>query len=178
MQENHFFKNKLLIAMPGLDDINFHQAVIYVEEHNEDGAIGIIINKPIELNVQKLLTHLGIESHPDAINENPIYMGGPIAQDQGFVLHEEKKSSLMISTSKDTLIEIGQGKGPQEFIITLGYSEWDAGQLEKEVLNNDWLVAPYSSDIILRTPPAHRWEASAKILGINIYNLSNKSGHA
>ena len=164
--------------MPSLNDVNFHQAVVYIEEHNEDGAIGIIINKPIELSVEKLLSHLDIEASPKLTRDQKIYMGGPVAQDQGFVLHETNDHQLEISTSKETLTKIGDGTGPKEFIITLGYSGWQPGQLEKEIINNDWLIAPYSADIILRTPSEDRWKLAAKTLGIDINHLSNQDGHA
>jgi len=179
MIQTNFFNHKLLVAMPSLQDINYHQSVIYIDEHTKDGAVGLIINKPIDLSVNGLLNHMGIEIKSEADLTQNVFIGGPVAQDQGFVLHpQEHTKKLEISTSKSILTDIGHAKGPTECIITLGYSGWEPGQLEEEVLNNDWLITPYNPDIILRTPINDRWQQAAQSLGIDINKLTNQSGHA
>ena len=179
MIQREFFTKKLLVAMPALQDINYQQSVIYIDEHSSDGAIGLIINKPIDLTVHNLLEHMGIPIAPNVLLHQHVFIGGPVAQDQGFVLHTNSSSkALEISTSKTTLEDIGSGSGPSNFIITLGYSAWDPGQLEDEALNNDWLITPCNNDIILHTPVDQRWQLAAKTLGININHLTGQSGHA
>ena len=183
MEKQDYFTNKLLIAMPSMVDINFNRSVVYIEEHNQDGAIGIIINKTMDLTVANLLAHLDIPIKNSDEATQQVFIGGPVSQEQGFVLHENKLTSdpnhpLNISTSKEVLTQIGQGTGPVEYIITLGYAGWEPGQLEKEIIANDWLVAPYNPDIILRTPASNRWEQAAKLIGININHLSGQTGHA
>ena len=160
--------------MPTLQDINYHKSVVYIDEHNEDGAIGLIINKPIDLTVNNLLEHMGIPTSPHVVLSQHVFIGGPVAQDQGFVLHTSNPANeLVISTSKTILSDIADGNGPSDFIITLGYSGWEPNQLEKEVINNDWLIAPCDNDIILRTPVEKRWQFAAKSLGVNINQLTS-----
>ena len=177
--ESYFFKNQLLIAMPSLDDDTFSHSLVYVDNHTSEGAIGIIINKPIELTVERLLHHLDIESTENDNLNYPVYMGGPVSQDQGFVLDlSVNEKDLQIVASREILSRIGKGTGPNQYIIALGYCEWDAGQLEQEVLDNCWLVAPYSPELILNSPPAERWKLAAKSIGVNIHRVSGISGHA
>ena len=183
MEKQDYFTNKLLVAMPSMVDVNFNRSVVYIEEHNQDGAIGIIINKTMDLTVANLLSHLGIPIKNPSQPTQQVFIGGPVSQEQGFVLHENTLSAdtnhpLNISTSKEILTKIGQGEGPEDYIVTLGYSGWEPGQLEKEIIANDWLVAPYNPDIILRTPPSMRWEQAAESIGININQLSGQTGHA
>jgi putative transcriptional regulator len=176
-----YFKNQLLVAMPSLADIHFSQTVVYIEEHNEDGAIGLIINKPIDLTVEQLLKHLNINTTDSPKLLNPVYIGGPVAQDQGFVLHEnssDEPSPFKVSTSREMLTRIGNNTGPDEFIITLGYTGWAPGDLEREILNNDWLVVPANKNIILHTPPTKRWVKAAQTIGIEINQISDQTGHA
>ena len=183
MAKQDFFTNKLLVAMPSLLDINFNRAVIYIEEHNQDGAIGITINKTMDLTVANLLNHLEIPIlNPDNVTQK-VFVGGPVSQEQGFVLHENPlnaklKHPLNITTSKEILTQIGQDTGPNEYIMALGYSGWEPGQLEQEILNNDWLIAPYNPDIILRTPAEDRWTLAVKSIGVDVNHLSGQSGHA
>lgn len=187
MNLQHYF----LVAMPSLQDTLFRRSVIYIFEHNEDGAMGIIINKPIDnLTVEALLNKLKVisEKRDTTITLNqPIFGGGPLAEDHGFILHSPKEgfnssmgisSQTMITTSKDILETLGTTDQPNHILIALGYSGWNKGQLEKELLDNIWLTVPANLDILFDTPISLRWKESAKILGIDIYNIINKAGHA
>jgi len=184
MIEQNFFTGHFLVAMPSLNDINFSRAVIYVEEHSEEGAIGIVVNKPLHLSLGNVLNHLNITITSDATANQAVYMGGPVGQDQGFVLHppwpkpDNTDEKICISSSKEILRLIATGQGPSNFIITLGYSGWEPGQLEIEIARNAWLVVPGDPNIIFDTPIDNRWSAAAKILGIDVNQLSEQSGHA
>jgi len=187
MIQSNFYQNHFLIAMPGLDDLNFSRSVIFIEEHNEDGAIGIVINKPLHLNIGNMMEHLNIDVSSDTVRDQPVFMGGPVGQDQGFVLHRpwpktpkdpKNESSIVISASKEILRLIATEKGPSEFIIALGYSGWEPGQLEIEIQQNDWLTVPCEANILFNTPADQRWGAAGKLLGIDVNQLSDQTGHA
>lgn len=183
MKALDYYQNYFLIAMPALSDINYSKAVVFIEEHNENGAIGLIINKPLQLNIGNMMDHLDIPITDTSIIEQTVFMGGPVGQDQGFVLHPPTKESesdnaIAISASKDILRKIATGKGPKDFIISLGYSGWAPGQLELEVQNNDWLLVPCNPDILFHTPTEQRWKASMELLGIDLTHLSGQPGHA
>lgn len=180
---NTNFKNYFLIAMPSLGDSIFERTVIFLCEHNEEGAMGIIINKPLNVTLGGILEHLDIETATDDIANTPIYMGGPVGQEHGFVIHlpykkDEEEEDLVISASKDTLADIAQGTGPDQFIVTLGYAGWEAGQLEVEINRNDWLLVGYDKEIIFNTPLESRWKKAIELLGIDVSQLSDHVGHA
>ncbi|WP_410013571.1 YqgE/AlgH family protein [Sodalis sp. C49] len=184
--QHHF-----LIAMPSLQDPMFKRAVIYICEHNDDGAMGLVINKPVEqFTVESVLHKLKImpaERDPAIRLDKPVFAGGPLADDRGFILHtpcEGFGSSIgisaetMITTSKDVLETLGTAQQPQDVLVALGYAGWDKGQLEQELLENAWLTIPADSDILFRTPIASRWRDAARKLGIDIHNIANEAGHA
>ncbi len=184
--QHHF-----LIAMPTLQDPYFQRAVVYICEHNEDGAMGLIINKPAErLTVENLLKKLSINPVPRAEGVNldsPIFLGGPLADDRGFILHTPQdnfSSSLqisddtMITTSKDVLKTMGTTRQPKNVLISLGYAGWEVGQLENEILENAWLTVKADPEILFNTPISERWHAAAKKLGIDIHNIALEAGHA
>lgn len=175
--------NHFLIAMPALKDSLFTKSVVYLYEHSEKGAMGAVINKSLQITLGNLLQHLDIEVKDESIFALPVLTGGPIGPEKGFIIHDQVKKEdairqVAISASKEMLDEIAQGKGPEHFIITLGYSGWEAGQLEKELNNNDWLVAPFNKDIIFSTPLDKRWQAAAKTIGVDVNHLSDQIGHA
>lgn len=180
------FKHHLLIAMPSLSGDFFSRAVVYIYEHSaEEGAVGFTVNKPLSASLGNVLEHLKLDISDENVFDSPVFSGGPVGPDQGFVLHDrmsvaesEDDKEVTISTSRTMLKEIGDGKGPDHFIVTLGYAGWGPGQLEEEVLRNDWLVVPYSADIVFDTPIAQRWEMAAKSLGVDFNNLSGQIGHA
>ncbi|OGO97108.1 MAG: hypothetical protein A3F41_06500 [Coxiella sp. RIFCSPHIGHO2_12_FULL_44_14] len=184
MTQRPIFSHHFLIAMPSLKDFNFVKSVIYLYEHNEEGAVGMIINKPMQLNLGKVLEHLHIDSVELNVSEHPVLMGGPVGQEHGFILFYNTETSpqqepeILVSASKELLTHIAQGQGPKDFIITLGYSGWEAGQLEEELARNDWLIVPFHHDILFDTPFQKRWEAAAALIGIDIHRLSGHIGHA
>ncbi|MCT8342306.1 MULTISPECIES: YqgE/AlgH family protein [Photorhabdus] len=184
--QHHF-----LIAMPSLSDPYFKRSVVYICEHNENGAMGLVINKPIEqISVRKVLQKLKIspEDRDESINLNkPVMTGGPLAEDHGFILHTPKpgfNSSIkisddtMITTSKDVLETLGTPRQPKQILVTLGYASWEKGQLEKEIMENSWLTTNADPHIIFNSPIADRWREAASLLGINIYNIAPQAGHA
>ncbi|QWA11990.1 YqgE/AlgH family protein [Sodalis ligni] len=184
--QHHF-----LIAMPSLQDPLFKRSVIYICEHNDEGAMGLIINKPVEqFTVESVLLKLKImpvERDPAIRLDKPVFAGGPLADDRGFILHTPKEgfgSSIaiseetMITTSKDVLETLGTAQQPQDVLVALGYAGWEKGQLEDELLENAWLTIPADSEILFRTPIASRWRDAARKLGIDMHNIANEAGHA
>lgn len=169
--------NHFLVALPNLDDPNFSRAVVYIYEHNEEGAMGLIINKPLNMQLHDVLQHLNINTKlPEVLNQ-PVMMGGPVGQEHGFVLYEEE-DEIFLSSSKETLIAIAQNKGPKHFLVTLGYAGWQGGQLELELQRNDWLIVPLEKHILFNTTADERWQATAKIIGVDIERMSRQVGHA
>jgi putative transcriptional regulator len=178
--------NQLLIAMPDLEDPYFYQSVTLICEHNEKGAMGIVINQPTEIPFAELLTQLEID-YSSEFAAPSVLMGGPVHEQAGFILHSsegEWESSLRINeqvcltSSKDILSAMGVGKGPKKANLLLGYAGWGAGQLEQEIMSNSWLTAPVSSEILFDIPMENRWSAAAKSIGVNISRLSSETGHA
>lgn len=163
--------------MPSLSDQNFSKSVIYLYEHTSEGAMGLVINKPLHINLGSVLRHLKIKITEDIIETHPVLMGGPVGQEHGFVLHESN-NDIVISASKEMLRSIAIGKGPVNFLIALGYTGWGAGQLEQELNHNDWLIAPFDATILFNTPLEDRWRNAARLIGIDINNLSDQIGHA
>lgn len=181
--QNHF-----LIAMPDLNDPFFERTVTYICEHNEGGAMGLIINQPAPLTVSKLLQQIEIQLPGEsALQDAPVYAGGPVGTDRGFVLHAPQdgwRSSLqvsdeiMITTSKDILQAFGSAKAPDRFLLTLGYAGWDAGQLEEELASNSWLTIPADASILFDVPSVDRWQKATEKLGIDVWQLAPGAGHA
>lgn len=182
--------NHFLIAMPTMEDPNFFQAVTYICEHNENGALGIVINRPTPVYLAEVLQQLKIKSKDETATTNdlPILYGGPIHPERGFVIHTPGKKwhstyapsdKIAITSSRDILQAIADNKGPENAIVTLGHAGWGEGQLEQEVAHNTWLTCVADETIIFHTPFDQRWAASAALLGIkDIFSLSGDSGHA
>lgn len=180
------FTNHFLIAMPGMTDPFFARTVTYLCQHSPEGALGIIINRPIELSLGDIMEQMEIEIRNEAIRQMPIYFGGPVQPERGFVLHEPAttwNSTLIVSdtialtTSRDILEAVGQGEGPRRILVALGYAGWGKGQLEKEIVENAWLNAPADSAILFDRPPAQRWRAAADHMGVDISLLTAQAGH-
>lgn len=176
-----------LIAMPSLEDPQFEKTVTYICAHSDEGAMGITINRPLDIKLGDVLNQMDLVSSDLAIENQQIFLGGPVQTDRGFVLHNSENhwdSSLKVSddmdmtTSRDVLNSIANGDGPNECLVALGYSGWSAGQLEDELLNNSWLSVPADLDIMFRHPVEKRWELAVQSLGIDPYSLSNEIGHA
>ena len=175
------FKNHFLIAMPSQEDAIFSRSVIFLCEHGPDGAMGLIINRLLSIKLPSILEHLDIDITSPAIKDVSIYMGGPVSQESGFIIHtpyreDELNEDLVISASKETLADIAQGNGPEHYIVTLGYAAWEAGQLETELNHNDWLLVPYEKEIIFNTLLDQRWQKAIELLGITVDQLSSQTG--
>lgn len=179
---------KFLIAMPGMGDPRFSQSVVYICAHSEDGAMGLIVNKPTpEVRFADLLTQLEIDAKP-GMRDIRVHFGGPVENSRGFVLHSADYTSgestlvvngeLGLTATLDVLEEIAQGRGPQSSFLALGYSGWGPGQLEAEIAQNGWLTSDARSDIIFGRANEHKWMAAVKSLGIDPVSLSATSGRA
>ncbi len=192
MSEN--LTKQFLIAMPSMEDPNFSRTVTIICEHNQDGAMGLVINQPTTLSVDELLSNfdaMKIDSSDTSKKSmdihSPVYAGGPVQIDRGFILHDSDKqwdsthiidNDLCLTTSEDILLAIAQGKGPENALIALGYAGWGAGQLEEELSANAWLTVPYDADIIFQTPIEQRWQSAATKIGVDLHLISSQSGHA
>lgn len=183
-----FLTNQFLIAMPTLSDPFFAHAVAYICEHNEQGAVGIVINHPLELSLGEVLKQMEIDPINAETASLPVLCGGPVHPERGFVLHKpggtwrsslEMSSEISVTTSRDILQAIAEEKGPpNDIVISLGYASWSAGQLEQEIRDNYWLTTPVNLEILFKLPFAERWQAALRELGIDSSRLSTFSGHA
>ncbi|MDN3717233.1 YqgE/AlgH family protein [Vibrio breoganii] len=182
--------NHFLVAMPSMQDPYFKRSVIYICEHNENGAMGIMINAPIDITVAGMLKQVELKSEHiqagDSLKQ-PVHNGGPVAEDRGFILHQPKGSyqssiemanGLTMTTSKDILSVLGTQEEPEQYLVTLGYSGWEAGQLENELAENSWLTMEADPNIIFATPVQDRWASAVQSLGIDASQLSTQAGHA
>jgi putative transcriptional regulator len=176
-----------LIAMPGLMDENFNQAVTYICEHDDNGTFGIIINRESTVTLDNVMQQMKIPYHPDSNEIDTVYNGGPVQANRGFILHRPTgnwDSSLIVNdhvaltTSRDILESIADKTGPDDKIIALGYAGWAPGQLEQEMAANAWLSCPAEQQIIFNTPIQDRWQAAARLIGIDLQLMSNDTGHA
>jgi putative transcriptional regulator len=183
----HYLKNHLLIAMPSLNDSYFHRAVVYLCEHDDDGAMGVIINQPTELMLDALLEQVDLASTINAHKTTPVLLGGPVNSNQGMVLHDSPSSwpssiqvsdKMQLTTSIDILSEISHGTGPDHALVTLGYAGWSAGQLEQEIIDNTWLTVESNPNILFEVPTHDKWKAAGMLLGLDISLLSSTAGHA
>ena len=185
------FTNQFLIAMPGMGSDTFAGSVIYLCEHNAKGALGLVINKPIDITLRSLFEKVELSLDRADLADTPVYFGGPVQTERGFVLHEAVdaeqtaySSSLKIpgglemTTSKDVLEALSTGAGPKKILVTLGYSGWSAGQLEDEMGRNSWINVDAAPDIIFDTPVEQRYDKALSLLGIDPRMLSQEAGHA
>jgi putative transcriptional regulator len=183
--------NQFLIAMPGMADESFAGCVIYLCEHTERGALGLVINKPIDIKLRKLFEKVELALDREELAEQPVYFGGPVQTERGFVLHEKLADGgvnynstlsvpggLEMTTSKDVLEAMAGGLGPPKVLVTLGYSGWQAGQLEDELGRNGWLTVNADPKIIFDTPIEQRYERAVSLLGFDPAMLSQQAGHA
>lgn len=183
--------NQFLIAMPGMADDNFAGSVVYLCEHTERGALGLVINKPIDINLRNLFEKVEINLDSQELADQPVYYGGPVQTERGFVLHEKQldgpgpynstmsvRGGLEMTTSKDVLEALAEGSGPKKVLITLGYSGWQAGQLEDELGRNGWLTVNADPAVIFDTPIEKRYDRAVSLLGFDPRMLSQEAGHA
>jgi putative transcriptional regulator len=187
MSASTYLSNQFLIAMPKLADPNFFQTVTYIGEHNANGALGIVINRPLNLTLGELLEHLQITVARPEIATMPIYSGGPVQPEQGFVIHTplgqwgstlKVTDTIGITTSRDILYALACGEGLDQAVVALGYAGWGPGQLEHEMVENAWLSGPIDPTIIFQIPSEKRWAAAAALLGVDLNLLSGDIGHA
>jgi putative transcriptional regulator len=179
--------NQLLIAMPGMADPNFNSTVTLICEHNAEGALGIVINRPMNLKLGGLFEQLSLDEADQSVAKSPVLDGGPVSRERGFVLHTcpaEFESSLAVAPdlhltlSRDVLDAMATGSGPDKSLVALGYAGWEAGQLEHELLLNTWLNVPATPEIIFDVPFTDRWSAAAQVIGVDISQISPDVGHA
>lgn len=185
-EETDNLTNHFLIAMPGLADPFFAKTVTYLCQYNTEGALGIIINRPSDLTLGDIMQQMNIKVDEEEAGKMPIYFGGPVQPERGFVLHEPMGSwdstlqvapEISLTTSRDILEAISAGKGPRKALVALGYAGWGKGQLEKEMGENAWLYAPADQSILFDYPSAQRWKAAAELMGIDISLLTSQAGH-
>ncbi len=176
-----------LIAMPNMADPHFSRTLTYICEHHDQGALGVVINRPIDMTLQALFERLSLTLKHKDLSDAPIYFGGPVQTDRGFVLHEPAgnwQSTLRVgdaiglTTSKDILEAVGRGEGPQKLLVTLGYAGWSAGQLEHELGQNAWLTVEAKDAIIFDLPSEERLAAAMELLGVDYARLADSAGHA
>ena len=176
-----------LIAMPAMTDPFFAKSLTYVCEHNEQGAMGIVVNRPISLTLSELFAQINMPLKPAELEDVLVHFGGPVQTDRGFVLHDtlgQWQSTLQVNehigltTSKDILQAVGEGQGPQHMLVTLGYAGWSEGQLEQELAANAWLSVPATERILFDLPAEERLAAAMALLGVDFASLSDEAGHA
>jgi putative transcriptional regulator len=192
--------NHFLIAMPNMADPYFSRTLTYVCEHNDQGALGIVVNRPIDMTLQALFERLSLSMKDTARADAPIYFGGPVQTDRGFVLHEPAGdwqatlkvtagkggtggtggtgSTIGLTTSKDILEAVGRGEGPAKMLVSLGYAGWSAGQIEHELSQNAWLTVEAKDAILFDLPPDERLPAAMELLGLDYARLADQAGHA
>ncbi len=193
-------RNHFLISMPNLEDSYFSQTVTYICDHTENGALGIILNNPLDVKVSEIFKQLNISDNKNIaienesltksvqnIGEQAVLAGGPVNVDRGFILHsagQEWESTLKISStisltaSKDILVALAENRGPEKALVALGYAGWDPGQLEEEITANSWLTVPADDRIIFDMPFERRWASASNYLGIDINSIHTMAGHA
>jgi putative transcriptional regulator len=192
-----------LIAMPGMEDASFARSVVYLCEHNERGALGLIINKPTDISLEGLFEKVDLTLGREDLTRQPVFLGGPVQTERGFVLHDPMRGTpegapresegedespyastmsipggLEMTTSKDVLEALSHGAGPRRVLVTLGYSAWGEGQLESELAENSWLTVDADASIIFDTPVDERYERALGLLGLQSWMLSRDAGHA
>lgn len=187
MIEATYLQNQFLIAMPSLADPNFAQTVTYVCEHDANGALGIIINRPLELTLGQLMDHLELDLQNPDLRARAVFGGGPVQPEQGFVLHTPLggweatlriTDEIGLTTSRDVLQALVDGAPPGPILVALGYAGWGPGQLEREMAENAWLSGPADPQVLFHTPADERWAAAARLLGVDLRLLSGSAGHA
>jgi len=186
MNQATYLTNQFIIAMPNLADPNFFHTVAFLCQHNQDGALGIVINRPTDMKLGEIFKQMDINVTAPAAAETPVFAGGPVQQDRGFVVHTSGgdwhatmavSETISLTTSRDVLEAIAAGEGPEQYLIALGYAGWGAGQLEREIMDNAWLNTPYGKQVLFDTPVNLRWNAAAEQIGIDINQLTAPAGH-
>lgn len=187
MDESGYLTGQLLIAMPAMTDPNFARTVTYICEHNDQGALGLVINRPLDIDLGDVFAQLNLTNCDTDMSGRPVLFGGPVQMERGFVIHEPEGTwessmtidhAIQVTTSQDILVAMAEGRGPTRSAVALGYAGWGAGQLEQEITANSWLSAPTNTGILFDTPFEDRWQESARLLGIDLSTMSPDAGHA
>jgi putative transcriptional regulator len=187
MTHSDSLSNQFLIAMPGMEDGFFTRSVTLLCQHNEDGALGIVINRPSDLTLGDVFEQMNIQPEDPGVGRLPVFFGGPVHPERGFVIHEPAgqwdasmrvSEDLALTTSRDILEAVARGEGPRHILVALGYAGWGKGQLEKEILDNTWLNAPVNQSILFDRPAGQRWKAAVETIGVKLAWLSTQAGHA
>lgn len=184
--ERSSLRGQFLIAMPNLQDPVFAHSITYICEHSKEGALGIVINHPLDINLGEVFKQLDLDQqgpHTDMA----VLSGGPVQTDRGFVLHPrgqtwestvEVSDTVSLTASRDILVSLSENKGPEKAVVALGYAGWSPGQIEEEIAANSWLTTPADSEILFDTPSEQRWAAASKHLGIDLNLIHATAGHA
>lgn len=179
--------NRLLIALPALTDPHFARSVTLVCQHDAEGAMGVVVNRPSEYTLGDVFQQMGIESENDALLGQIVLSGGPVHPERGFVLHDggdgwdstmQIGETLYVTTSRDILEAMAGGEGPSHAVVALGCAGWGAGQLEQELIEDSWLTVPMDPGLLFATPLGARWQAAAGSIGVDLTQMADHSGHA
>ncbi|UCC15387.1 MAG: YqgE/AlgH family protein [Gammaproteobacteria bacterium] len=185
--QTRFLTNQFLIAMPTMGDPNFDHTVTFICEHNDEGALGLVINRPSGMRLGDVFAQMSLEAPDPGLRESPVLHGGPVQPERGFVIHDRGgewgstlpvSNTVQVTTSRDVLESMAAGDGPENVLVALGYAGWGAGQLEGEMSANAWLTVPADREIIFSIPFEDRWRAAAALIGIDIDQISSDVGHA
>lgn len=187
MTATSMLTGQLLIAMPGLRDPDFDHTVTLVCQHNEDGALGLVVNRPSDYRLKELLRHMEIDTKDEALAHQIVLAGGPLQRERGFVLHKATNTTwsssyaiddqLALTTSRDILEAIAGGHGPRRTLIALGYAGWESGQLERELRDNAWLTVAADDELLFDVPLEQRWNAAAALMGVDAQRLTHYAGN-
>ena len=187
MEATQTLAGQLLIALPSLSDPNFSRSVTLICQHDADGVMGVVVNRPAEYTLDEVFRQMGIERADEAIASRQVVAGGPVHPERGFVLHDgargwdsslEIVDGLYVTTSRDVLEALARGQGPGSSMVALGCAGWGAGQLEQELLEDSWLTAPVDAELLFSLPLEARWQAAAGRLGVDMSLMTGYSGHA
>ena len=188
MATGEYLSNQFLVAMPSLADPNFSHSVTLICEHNERGALGLVINRPLDMRMSEVLDQLSLPTEDARLRSMPVLAGGPVQRDRGFVLHRpgprnwestmRVSDALHVTTSRDVLAAMAKGEGPVPAVVALGYAGWEAGQLDEELLQNAWLTVPCDDALVFELPFEQRWHAAARLLGVELSRISTQAGRA
>lgn len=178
---------QLLIALPALSDPSFSRSVALICQHDDNGAMGVLVNRPSEYTLGEVLSQMGIETGDSALREQVVLSGGPVHPERGFVIHDDAGAwdsslevgpGLFLTTSRDILEAMAAGRGPRNVLVALGCAGWGAGQLEFELGENSWLTVPSDAELLFGTPLEERWQSAAGRIGVDLFRLTDYSGHA
>ena len=181
------FSNQLLVALPALDDPNFARSVALICQHDEAGAMGVVVNRASEYTLGDVLAQMNLETRDAALSGQIVLNGGPVHPERGFVLHDGQREwdstlvigeGLALTTSRDILEAMAEGEGPQHVVVALGCAGWGAGQLEYELGENSWLTAPVDAELLFALPLEQRWQAAGDRIGVDITRITDYIGHA